>query len=206
MFITIYQINLDRGKSGAAFLSYELVCRHLGAPDASLYDPVFSGEVDCKDLEDVYSKFNLECPEGYKGRSMSVSDIVKIFDKNGNPTFHFCDSIGFKQIEIEPPAITQEDIDAVLTRGSCFDAGKHRIYEQYMKQEPKENNIAFLKKEYGVGGLYPAIPDRGIDECYDAKGIKIIKNSSLQLRTEVDLSWSKVEKRISELISAGLYL
>ena len=45
---------------------------------------------------------NLERPEGYKGRSLSVSDVVEIVDENGDSTFHFCDSIGFKQIDFDP--------------------------------------------------------------------------------------------------------
>ena len=30
--------------------------------------------------------------------------------------------------------------------------GKFRIYEQFLKQDSSENNIAFLKNEYGIGG------------------------------------------------------
>lgn len=50
--------------------------------------------------------------------------------------------------------ISQEDVDAVLTRGSGVYDGKYRIYEQYLKKESAENNITFLKNEYGVGGAY----------------------------------------------------
>lgn len=48
--------------------------------------------------------------------------------------------------------ISQEDIDAVLTRGSGIHDGKYRIYEQYLKQETHEANVSFLKDEYGIGG------------------------------------------------------
>lgn len=40
-------------------------------------------------------------------------------------------------------AISQEDIDAILTRGSGIHQGKFRIYEQFLKQDSSENNIAF---------------------------------------------------------------
>ena len=103
-------------------------------------------------------------------------------------------------------AISQEDIDAVLTRGSGVHEGKFRIYEQYLKQEPNENNIAFLKDEYGIGGAYPAIPGRQLDENHDGKGIKISRGSIMHPDAEVLLSWKKIEKRIGELISADLYL
>lgn len=47
-------------------------------------------------------------------------------------------------------SISQEDIDAILTRGSGIHQGKFRIYEQFLKQDSSENNIAFLKNEYGM--------------------------------------------------------
>lgn len=102
--------------------------------------------------------------------------------------------------------ISQEDIDAVLTRGSGMYDGKYRIYEQYLKKESTENNITFLKNEYGVGGAYPAVGDRNLDESHDPKGIKISRGRIMQPDAEVLLKWNKVEKRIGELIDAGRYL
>lgn len=103
-------------------------------------------------------------------------------------------------------AISQENIDAVLTRGSGIHHGKFRIYEQFLKKDSSENNIAFLKNEYGIGGAYPAVPGRNLDESHDAKGIKISRGRISQPDAEVLLQWNKVEKRIGELIRADRYL
>ena len=103
-------------------------------------------------------------------------------------------------------AISQEDIDAVLTRGSGVHEGKYRIYEQYLRKESREVNIAFLKDEYGIGGAYPAVPGRQLDENHDGKGIKISRGSIMHPDAEVLLSWKKIEKRIGELISTDQYL
>lgn len=103
-------------------------------------------------------------------------------------------------------AISQEDIDAVLTRGSGIHDGKYRIYEQYLKQETHEANVAFLKDEYGIGGAYPAVPGRQLDENHDVKGIKISRGSIMHPDAEVLLSWKKIEKRIGELIATDQYL
>lgn len=80
MDITIYQINMGRDHNRIAFEGLDLLKLYQGSDkiDSRIYDRVFEGEVDCKDLEDVYRKFNLEHPEGYKGRSLSVSDVVEI--------------------------------------------------------------------------------------------------------------------------------
>ena len=102
--------------------------------------------------------------------------------------------------------ISQEDIDAVLTRGSGIHEGKYRIYEQYLKKESAASNVDFLKNEYGVGGAYPVVSGRNLDESHDAKGIKISRGKITEPDSEILLKWNKVEKRIGELISADRYL
>lgn len=103
-------------------------------------------------------------------------------------------------------SISQEDIDAILTRGSGIHQGKFRIYEQFLKQDSSENNIAFLKNEYGIGGAYPAVSGRNLDESHDAKGIKISRGRISRPDAELLLRWNKVEKRIGELIRTDRYL
>ncbi len=100
---------------------------------------------------------------------------------------------------------TQEIIDAVLTRGSGFDEGKMRIYEQFQKSLSSADNIAFLKREYGWGGTYPAIVGAGIDEQHDGKGIKLSRRSR-DGESSVLLKWAQVESRIVELIRQDRYL
>ena len=94
MNIKIYQINLDKDEQRAAFMSWESMERYGLALDRSSYDEVFSGDVPCDSLEDVYYMFNMEHPAGYRGRSLSVSDVVEI-----DGVFYFCDSFGWKRIE-----------------------------------------------------------------------------------------------------------
>ena len=103
-------------------------------------------------------------------------------------------------------SVSQEDIDAILTRGSGIHQGKFRIYEQFLKQDSSENNIAFLKNEYGIGGAYPAVSGRNLDESHDAKGIKISRGRISRPDAELLLRWNKVEKRIGELIRTDRYL
>ena len=100
-------------------------------------------------------------------------------------------------------AVSQEDIDSVLTRGSGFQDGKYRIYRQFQKYEDSKSNIAFLKKEYGIGGGTHYYPDgtKG-GEWHDGKGIGIEKHGSYT-NPDLRLSWSKVEKRLRELIKAN---
>ena len=101
MNVRIYQINMKRDANNVAFMNYESLPKFQGSSeiDSSLYDKVFEGEVNCFTLEKLYEIFNLKHPAGYKGRSMSVSDVVEIIDGNtGKSYFHFCDSFGFQKV------------------------------------------------------------------------------------------------------------
>ena len=100
--------------------------------------------------------------------------------------------------------LPQAAIDYVLTHGSGYSNGKYRIYEQFQKGESAEENVRFLKNEYGIGGHSDAIPGTGYWEDHDSKGILIRPN--LRDEGSVLLRWPKVEKRIRELIAADRYL
>ena len=100
---------------------------------------------------------------------------------------------------------SQEIIDAVLTRGSGFDEGKFRIYRQFEQSLSAKENADFLKHEYGIGGVYPAITGAEIDESHDGKGIRLSRNVGDE-KYHIDLNWNQVEKRIAELIRLDRYL
>ena len=49
-------------------------------------------------LERLYEQFNLQKPVDFHSPSMSVSDIVAI-KQNGQVSCHYCDSVGFTQVQ-----------------------------------------------------------------------------------------------------------
>ena len=99
----------------------------------------------------------------------------------------------------------QEAIDYVLSSGSGFENGKRRIYQQYLKQEGRDANVQFLRREYGIGGRSNAVPGSDYWLEYDAKGLYLGKLHDDGSKA-VNLSWKVVEKRIGELIALGRYL
>ena len=101
--------------------------------------------------------------------------------------------------------LPQAAIDYVLGAGSGFSEGKMRIYRQFTESLSKEDNIRFLKNEYGTGGGSDAIPGTGYWESHDAKGIEISDHYSVPERRTL-LKWNYIEKRISELIKIDRYL
>lgn len=103
--------------------------------------------------------------------------------------------------------ISQMDIDSVLTLGSGFSEGKYRIYQEIQKNEDANENIFFLKKEYGIGGGSHTFPDDTSGwSFHDGKGIKIIKTTDNIEEKAIQLTWKKALKRIRELVAGDKYL
>ena len=93
MDIAIYQVNMGRDHNRVAFQSLDGLERFQSSSEieSEIYDKVFEGEVSCENLEDVYRMFNIDHPKGYKGRSLSVSDVVEVIGADGESTYNFCD-------------------------------------------------------------------------------------------------------------------
>ena len=103
-------------------------------------------------------------------------------------------------------AISKEDIDSVLQKGSGVADGKYRIYRQFQKGVDRQKNIEFLKNEYGTGGGTHIFPDGFSGHSwYDSKGLAIDRNGTYT-NHDLVLKWSEVEKRLRELIKDNRYL
>ena len=103
-------------------------------------------------------------------------------------------------------AISKEDIDSVLQKGSGVAYGKYRIYRQFQKGVDRQKNIEFLKNEYGTGGGTHIFPDGFSGHSwYDSKGLAIDRNGTYT-NHDLVLKWSQVEKRLREMIKDNRYL
>lgn len=59
------------------------------------YHALLKSESEEQLLEDLHYIFNMDHPEDYRGRSLSVSDIVKI----NNDKCYYCNSLGWKEVK-----------------------------------------------------------------------------------------------------------
>ena len=110
-------------------------------------------------------------------------------EANNAPTFSF----------------TQEIIDYALQLGSNMEESKMRIYSQFEQDLSRDENIKFLKQEYGWGASSSIHIGTRIGISYDSKGIKLYRGYD-ENAPQILMSWNKVEKRISELIKLDRYL
>jgi hypothetical protein len=84
------------------FIGYGELQEQFGEPDSDNYQTVYDGPVETNELEELYAKFNLDHPPGYEGHSLSMSDVVELYDDSGS-SFHYVDRFGFQEISFQPP-------------------------------------------------------------------------------------------------------
>ena len=99
--------------------------------------------------------------------------------------------------------ITQDEIDAVLTRNVPIAGIDSRINRFFSEPHSANEKLEFLKNEYGIGGQMPGVSsERGSSESHDAKGIQLKKSNC----PDVLLKWNQVAERIDGLIQMNRYL
>lgn len=94
MYYTIFQLPAENDN---AFMNHRFAEDHGGVKIKD-YESIYTGYIAGNDpaeiLEKIYIKFNLDHPADYRGRSLSVSDLVALEDTGT----YFCDSFGWKKI------------------------------------------------------------------------------------------------------------
>ena len=99
--------------------------------------------------------------------------------------------------------ITEDEIAATLTRGSNIEGSKGRIYAYFKEKHTPREQADFLKDEYGIGGSSHAVSGASHSgEDHSGKGVSLKKQDC----PDVQLKWSKVASRISELIRKDRFL
>ena len=99
--------------------------------------------------------------------------------------------------------ITEDEIAATLTRGSNIEGSKGRIYAYFKEKHSPKGQADFLRKEYGIGGHSHAVSGASHSgEDHSGKGVSLKKQDC----PDVQLKWSKVASRISELIRKDRFL
>ena len=201
---SIYQINTDRDNNRVCFLGLDTLERfqHSKEVDPVLYDRVYDGKLDCNSLETIYEKFNINHPADYKGRSLSVSDVVEIRESDTlNPGFYFVDSIGFKSIPFDK-SLCKEPVEA----GS----GKISVLLVEPNKYPKmiEIDDTLEAMQAIVGGdieEYMPFEDEVAIVCHEeGKLIGLPPNRAIYAEPEtVELTYSELADRFRNAESEG---
>ena len=95
------------------FVGYDEMVRDFGEPDPGKYRIAYDGQLGTNELEDIYTRCNVSHPPGYNGHSLSMSDVVELYDESGSE-FYYCDRFGFKRISFEPEQ--SQSMDRTMTQ------------------------------------------------------------------------------------------
>lgn len=94
---TIYQVKVSERFS---FMGWETANRHGWSFDP--YCAMWSGNDEAADdydlLNYLYEVFNVDRPSGFRGHSMSLGDIIRIWGEDDNVKYYYCDSFGWEDI------------------------------------------------------------------------------------------------------------
>ena len=101
-------------------------------------------------------------------------------------------------------SVSQADLDNELIRGTGFKNGKYRVYQFYQTLHTQQDALAFLKKEYGIGGhSHTYLNGKGGFVDHDGKGLHFFNYNYKEKHT---ITWKAVARRLRELIALDRYL
>ena len=106
-------------------------------------------EIDraAEQLEALYTRFNIDHPEDFRGHSMSVNDIVAL-KVVGEVSFHYVDSVGFQKLEnfmksenyLKNAEMAMEDdygmIDGIINNGKASGLEERPSVLEQLKEKP----------------------------------------------------------------------
>lgn len=201
---------MERDKNRVAFIAYESLGKFQDSPDvdSAIYDKVFSGEVKCESLEDVWVKFNENYPKEYKARSLSKSDIVEIIGSDGASEFYYVNTFGFKQVEFEPEK-TQ------LSERFCDGDKKADTISVLLIQPGKYPKIVTIEDSLEVmqelvGGNieeYMPFEDEVAIICNRERTINgVLLNRAIYAEEEADMPYGEMVKKFREAEKNGEHL
>ena len=114
------------------------------------YTLVYTGELkEGMNLEDIYTKFNVDHPADFTGHSLSVSDVV-VLHQDGENTSHYVDSVGYreipeftKELSVSAEIITEKDaVREEATEIPAETAEEHTTAENTMA-EPDNDKVSY---------------------------------------------------------------
>lgn len=95
---SIYQLKNDSDMKNFRFTPLNQLPSGSNSVNPSNYDFIYTAPLaESITLEEVYEKFNIDHPEDFTGRSLSISDVV-VLHQNSQDSAYYVDRFGFKEL------------------------------------------------------------------------------------------------------------
>lgn len=156
----IYQYRQADDAIGYQYMSLDFIEKMGMSVKGSDYQMMYQGVLEAQDtLEDLYIKFNINRPEGFKGHSMSTSDVV-ILKRDGKMKAYYVNDIGFRElpefIEQRSEVLRETNSGLVVKQDK---SGKEqeepeKIREDRTITETIQSNVSKKKNQQMQAGLH----------------------------------------------------
>lgn len=159
----IYQLNNSPQARDIHFMNSDFLEMKGIAVARENYDLIYTAPLEeGTSLEDIFTRFNIDRPEDFRGHSLSVSDVV-VLHQNGENTCHFVDSFGYKEV---PEFIQEQQTERTSVIEETTEI-LEEIAKEHDGEEPERENAIFLVNynewrevgELDLGQNYFAIDD-----------------------------------------------
>lgn len=209
----IYQLNDSPQARDIHFMNSDFLEMKGIAITRENYDLVYTAPLEeGTSLEDIFTQFNIDRPEDFRGHSVSVSDVV-VLHQNEENSCHFVDSFGYKEV---PEFIREMTKEREAEQTSVIDETMEvlgEIAKEHAGEEPERENAVFLVNynewkdvgELDLGQNYFAIEDPYGDGDYRLlwlqNQIKDITPAGVQYDTyeEAAQALYEVEREVANL-------
>lgn len=156
----IYQYRQADDAIGYQYMSLDFIEKMGMSVKGSDYQMMYQGVLEAQDtLEDLYIKFNIDRPEGFKGHSMSTSDVV-ILKRDGEMKAYYVNDIGFRELPefIEQRAeVLRETNSGLVVKQDKFGKEQEepeKIREDRTITETIQSNVSKKKNQQMQAGLH----------------------------------------------------
>lgn len=103
--------------------------------------------------------------------------------------------------------VPPEIVDEVLRKGGGRRGSCLRIIYNFMVEQPADEYVEYVRREYGTGGIGMEIDGRKYSVWYDGDGMRIAAGDTVEenVMHKAFLSWEDVSARIHQLLRQGEY-
>lgn len=169
------------------FEAYDVLKRYNKVLSLSHYEVVYDAPLKDNSLEDIYYKFNVDHPNDYFGRSLSISDLI-VLTHEDKVSIHYCDITGFKDVTnelIDEYRFTFSGIDIKQLSAEIYDfCAELDPYEERDYLELRIQTINKIKQDLRISnvGKYR----ESINEAYKLNNDYEAQKKAKELQKKID--------------------
>lgn len=170
-------------------------------------ESVFSWSVITEMTEGLIERGEYKIKLGLQNAPI-VAEQLALFDMGGDAPVYEAPADAPSGILAPARTVPQEVIDLALCTGGNEPNSAERIAVFYMRERPEQENISFLRREFGrANGRGIEYEGRKYAVWFLEDGIHLAQGDSIRTGySKTVVTWEQASARILELLEAGTYL